>query len=88
MKTKPQHYHCQNDDCQYHQKAIKNENKKGGHKRWKILTAYLAPGSFVFKTYCPICKWELRIGMDKEKEVDDRPVSALDLLKAIAPNAK
>lgn len=83
-KIKPTHYHCENDECGFHQKALK-KGKKKGHSRWKLLTAYLATGSYVFNTYCPFCKWELRINMDLPKKVDEKPVSALDLLRAVPP---
>ena len=83
LTSKVKHYHCMNNACGFYIDALKK--KKPKHKlRWKILTAYLGPDSFVERTYCPHCKWELKLGLDEQKEVDEKPVSALDLLKAIA----
>lgn len=84
---KPTHYHCENDDCSYHLNAVK-KGKKSGKARWKILTAFLGPGSFVYRTFCPHCKWELRVNMDLPKKVDEKLPSALDLLRAVPPIGK
>lgn len=82
LGTKPKSFHCMNNSCGFYCNALKR-GKKGVHQRWKILTAYLEPGSFVEKTFCPHCKWELKLGLFEPNKIDEKPLSALELLNAI-----
>jgi hypothetical protein len=82
LATKPKNYHCMNNSCGYYLNSLK-KGKKGVHQRWKVLTAHLEPGSFVEKTYCPHCKWELKLGLFEANKVDEKLPSALELLQRI-----
>jgi uncharacterized protein with PIN domain len=85
-------YHCMNNKCGVYLSRLKKgvKKRKDIDLRWIILRAHLEPGSFVEKTYCPNCKWELKIGLEEavEEIIDNPQVSVLDLLRAIPPSAK
>ena len=88
MKIK--HYHCENNACDFH---VRQKKKKvpPPRDRWKIVACALGEGGFIRNTYCPHCKWELKVNLfdeDKAIKVDEPKVSAIQLLKAISPNAK
>ncbi len=90
MTIKLEAYRCENDKCGFFLHARK-KGTKGDRARWIILRAHLEPGSFVSRTYCPHCHWELKLGLFKEPEhenIDEKPLSALDLIRRISLNAK
>jgi len=78
-------------DGQEEKVYVKYDKRRFDDARWIILRAHLPEGAFVEKTYCPHCKWELKIGLwvDKKKEnLDEKPLSAIELLQRISASAK
>jgi hypothetical protein len=81
-----EYWYCLNDRCGFYKKSLEKHasNPKNKVKRWIILRGKISQEDDWAKTYCPHCKWELLVNVDKTEPGFDKPQgSPLDLLRSI-----